>query len=1140
MRSFIILFCLALVIETVSGQEPKLVLPIGHTSSISDAVFSPDGEMVATASWDNTAKVWDVRTGALLQDLRGHDGAITTIAFSPDGKKVATGSEDKKVMLWDLTGADPATEFNEISSISNLVFSPDGLRMAIGTVNALSIWNLSTRMKEQRISSFYGEMNVAFSNDSKRILVIDHSNFQVFDAANGEQVFEVEIQKGTVTASDLSLDGFLIVAGGSDLTVKIWNTSTGSLLATMPNQKKDITGVLFSPDSKSLIINSLDGSVALLDVKTGNLIRQIRPDGGPITYIKFSKDGRRLLCSGDSKIAEVWNLETGQLQFKLEGHDDHITALGFSLTDKYIVTASKDRTAIIWEGGSGKLYQKLQGHTRGLASMTFSSSENKLTPVAKPDPQSEFGNASITLVRYIESLGPRLEAFAFSPGKKQVVLATGSSVAEVWDYGNGRILHQLRGHSNAITSVAFSPDGKTILTGSWDQTARLWDASSGHLLKIFNGHKAGLSTVTYSSDGSKIATGARDNTAMIWNLATGAMISKLTGHTDVLTSLSFSSDGKKINTVSDDQTAKVWEISGSRLLYTYILIDSSDNLVFDSKGHYDGTQGGRNLLYFVCGGEVIKLQQLKDKFWVPGLVERINRGESLGSATLAGLNICGLLPQTVQQEDDLGYHFKITPRRGGVGSVALKINDILYKQYLPAQLRKERDQFILDITKAELLPYFRSDVSNKLQVTAYTSSNDISSRGVEVQSLPAHNAAVPNLHAVFIGISDYKGDDLKLKYAAKDAEDISRALGASSSKLLGADHVFTYRIHTGTDRTSFPDKASIRSTFEAIGKKSGPNDILLVFFAGHGIVQGSDKQFYFLTADASRSLINDNDVKNIGISAAELMDWMKPTSIKAQKRVLILDACHSGQAINQMVAIGSRDQGYIASRNDDRAAEIRQIDKLNERAGLYVLAASASNQSAYEMSRYNQGLLTYALLKVLKEQPSILEDNKYLNVSGWFNAAQKLVTDIVRESGLRQEPQLITTTNFNIGIIDKDVLAQIVLPVEKPLFAASAFSDRTNDDDSLQLSRQLNEQLNLTASRDGGGPIAYLASSSSPEAYTLRGGYEIKNDEVFVNVIIKQGLSTRGRFEIRGKLSDINSLVRNILDRAIAVIAGGS
>ncbi|MEO7046189.1 MAG: hypothetical protein ABI091_12840, partial [Ferruginibacter sp.] len=85
------------------------------------------------------------------------------------------------------------------------------------------------------------------------------------------------------------------------------------------------------------------------------------------------------------------------------------------------------------------------------------------------------------------------------------------------------------------------------------------------------------------------------------------------------------------------------------------------------------------------------------------------------------------------------------------------------------------------------------------------------------------------------------------------------------------------------------------------------------------------------------------------------------------------------------------------------------------------------------MGRYNQGLLTYSLLKVIKEHPEVLEQNKYLNVSGWFNAATKIVTDIVRENNLRQEPQLITTTNFNIGIVDNEVLSKIFLPNEKPL-----------------------------------------------------------------------------------------------------------
>src|ERR1700741_1922847 len=74
------------------AQQPKLMLPIGHTDAVRYAQFSPDGKRVVTASLDKTAKIWDVESGALLADLKGHTDVVNYVAFSPDGKKIITVS----------------------------------------------------------------------------------------------------------------------------------------------------------------------------------------------------------------------------------------------------------------------------------------------------------------------------------------------------------------------------------------------------------------------------------------------------------------------------------------------------------------------------------------------------------------------------------------------------------------------------------------------------------------------------------------------------------------------------------------------------------------------------------------------------------------------------------------------------------------------------------------------------------------------------------------------------------------------------------------------------------------------------------------------------------------------------------------
>ncbi|MBC7873478.1 MAG: caspase family protein, partial [Ferruginibacter sp.] len=326
---------------------------------------------------------------------------------------------------------------------------------------------------------------------------------------------------------------------------------------------------------------------------------------------------------------------------------------------------------------------------------------------------------------------------------------------------------------------------------------------------------------------------------------------------------------------------------------------------------------------------------------------------------------------------------------------------------------------------------------------------------------------------------------------------------------------------------------SIKETLVAIGKKATANDILLLFFAGHGVMEGKEKQFYFLTSDASKTSAAEA-VAAVGISTTELTEWMKPQNIKAQKRILIFDACNSGQAIKDFVKLGNDNQNYLAARNDDNARQIKEIDKLNEKSGLFILSASASDQSAYEMGRYSQGLLTYSLLKAMKEQPGILDNGKYLDVSRWFNAAERTVSDLSKENGARQEPQIVTNTNFNLGIVDDEVMAGISLPAEKSLFTASNFqnSEEAADGDNLELSKLTNLQLYEIASRGNDSKIVYVTATNSPDAFTLSGRYDVKGNEVEVRVSIKKNNQTIYRFVEKGEKGKLTNISNAIVIKA--------
>jgi len=139
-RILLIIFILSSL--NLSAQtQPRLVLPIGHTSSVSSAVFSPDRKLVLTASDDNTSRIYEVASGKELQVLRGSNAV-----FSPDGKLALTASEDNISRIYEVaTGKELQVLSGHTERIRSAVFSPDGkLALTASGDNTSRVYEVAT------------------------------------------------------------------------------------------------------------------------------------------------------------------------------------------------------------------------------------------------------------------------------------------------------------------------------------------------------------------------------------------------------------------------------------------------------------------------------------------------------------------------------------------------------------------------------------------------------------------------------------------------------------------------------------------------------------------------------------------------------------------------------------------------------------------------------------------------------------------------------------------------------------------------------------------------------------------------------------------------------------------------------------
>ena len=281
-------------------------------------------------------------------------------------------------------------------------------------------------------------------------------------------------------------------------------------------------------------------------------------------------------------------------------------------------------------------------------------------------------------------------------------------------------------------------------------------------------------------------------------------------------------------------------------------------------------------------------------------------------------------------------------------------------------------------------------------------------------------------------------------------------------------------------------------------------------------MQGEDgKVFTFLTADASQ-------LNPVGISTKELQEWLSyegPHKMLANKTILIFDACNSGQATAELLAM---------ARTDDETRRLRQVEDLKDKSGMFILAGAAPNQSAYELQHYEHGLLTYSLLSVMKNNPEILEDSIYLNLQKWFLDTEKTLKNLADKEGLKQDAKPLGTANIRMGIVDKEITDQIVLVNQKPKVYCDNVLDIETLGDDLLLKEKINSSLSAISERDGSGELLFTPRVT-PDVCRINISYQIQGDIIIAKLRLSKGKETLHQTSITGSKNDLDGLVKTVV-----------
>jgi WD40 repeat protein/serine/threonine protein kinase len=555
---------------------PLFTASFAHQDVVNDAVFSPDGARILTASRDKTAKLWDAASGKLIASFAHQDG-VTHAAFSPDGARILTASADHSARLWDVASGKLIASFAHQDRVSDAVFSPDGGRILTASAdNSAKLWDAASA---KLLASFAQEgavENAVFSPDGGRILTASaDGTAKLWDATSGGLIASFA-RGNSLYGATFSPDGTRILTASADNTAKLWDTASGKLIVSVAHQGA-VEDAVFSPDGDRILTASWDKTAKLWDAASGTLIASFTHQDG-VTHAAFSPDGDRILTASWDKTAKLWDAASGRLIASF-AHQDRVNDARFSPDSGRILTASADNTAKLWDATVGKHIASF-AHQDRINDAVFSP-DGGLILTASADNSAKLWDAASGKLIASFAHQDRVSDAWFSPDGARIVTASWDKTAKLWDTASGKLIASFA-HQNRVNDAVFSPNGARILTASADNTAKLWDAASGKLIASFS-HQDQVNDAVFSPNGARILTANADNTAKLWDVASAKLITSF-DHQDRVNNAVFSPDGTRILTASWDKTAKLWDVASGKLIASFDHQDRVNNAVFSPDG----------------------------------------------------------------------------------------------------------------------------------------------------------------------------------------------------------------------------------------------------------------------------------------------------------------------------------------------------------------------------------------------------------------------------------------------------------------------------------------------------------------------------------------------------------------------------
>ncbi|MCU0845720.1 MAG: caspase family protein [Spirochaetes bacterium] len=973
--------------------KPEVMFQRSHEKDIIDIKITPDSRLIVSASRDRTVKIWTI-DGVLLKTIPFPDTDISCLAISTDGGRFAVGARQGIFelsidgrMLRVLKGEDNVFPHHYRPWI---VYGPDGSILTTTGSRTVLIrdanWNVRKTVKAAgTLPSSPGDVkHIAVSPDGKYFVTCGdgiksadgwEAYAQMFDM-NGNLIADLDTSRppkqgetGKVRTSgtrpdmaEISPDGSLIALLGSQNLRLV--TRDGDVVRAMTTKPGNLHNFMFTPDGKAVIINffwefhkyNIDGSYG------GILKMRIKddPGRGGAQWAAISNNGRHLVTGhqGDKNLGggiRIWDRQ-GRLRKDLRPMAIEAKRLAFSPDGKKLyLEVERGRQTVVWDMGGRYLETVPESvrFTREGRELRFYEGSFQRFHLKVNGRETEFKErhyAPLPDGTLIDWNGRVWE----SDGSPKRQIAAMNPTWELAAEPSMRYFVTVPGRGKEIK--LHDPEGRHVATVETERARIEPGAMAAHRDMVAVGHEDGTVSL-YRIDEKQFRLDVDEATLSPHRRRRvpkiGNKIAETKPHLLAVYGIAFSPDGKYLASCSADRTVHVMNLEKKNAV-TLVALSGGEWYAFDEGGRFECSDGARDQIMFVKGLTAYDARQMWDALYEPGLITAFFRGMRAAPANMAkAMNsapeVSVALGQRAVGDETVTVTVCARARENGVGRIFVLHNGRSIDEAargMKVESRGNCKSFTLALEPGE----------NRITGAAYDAGNTVfGTSGERMAAYAAPAIERPDMHILAVGVSDYRDVNIRLGYPADDARSVSAAFARSGATLYG-------RINATVLTDAAATRERVRAELAGITARARRNDIVVIFFAGHGDTEG--ETYYYLPYEADLT-----DLKKSAVSIDELSAFAR--SLPAGKVMLLFDTCRSGAATAAL-------QKIALSRGLD---ERKIIARIAREHGIAVFSAASASQEAFEIRELGHGIFTHCLVSALDGPPDAVSEGGVITVS---------------------------------------------------------------------------------------------------------------------------------------------------------------